>query len=287
MDMTQTRIDTQIQSAPVRSLRIQAEQVETREVEAGGAVVPYRVAGAGRPLVLVHGTNRGSASWDAVAGGFADVRTVVLPDLSGSDAARDDGGELSVEQLAGQVAAVIEDLGQGPADVVGHSLGATVAAALAATRPELVRRLVPAAGLAAADAYMRNQLALWCALADDPAGFSRFAMMLAFSRRHLNSLGEDAAARLEAAYPPAPGRLRQLALDARLDVRGLLPRITAPTLVVGAGRDALVPAEHARAFAAAVPAASYTEVDCGHIMMAERPEEFVGLVRGFLTAEAA
>lgn len=283
--MTQMREDTRMQA-----MQIQRAEVRSREVAVGGAVVPYRVAGTGSPLVLVHGSNRGSASWDGVAGAFADVRTVALPDLSGSDAARDDGGELTVDQLAGQVAAVIEDLGQGPADVVGHSLGATVAAALAATRPELVRRLVPVAGLAVADAYMRTQLAVWSGLAGDPAGFSRFAMLAAFSRGHLNglnALGSAAQAELDRAYPPAPGRLRQLELDARLDIRGLLPRIAAPTLVIGAARDALVPPEHARAFAAAVPAARYTEVDSGHIVMAERPEEFVGLVREFLTAEAS
>lgn len=261
-------------------------EVQAREIKVDGAVVPYRVFGSGRPLVLVHGTNRGSGSWEAVAGAFADVRTVVLPDLSGSDAARDDGGELTVELLADQVAAVIEDLGRGPADVVGHSLGATVAAALAARRPELVRRLVPAAPLAAADAYMRNLLTIWSRLAGDPEGFARFAMMVAFSRAHVEDLTPEARDELALAYKPRPGRLRQLELDRRLDVRGLLGRIAAPTLVIGCGQDALVPAPAARAFAAAVPGARYVEVDCGHIVMGERPEEFVGLVRAFLTEEA-
>jgi pimeloyl-ACP methyl ester carboxylesterase len=111
-------------------------------------------------------------------------------------------------------------------------------------------------------------------------------MLVAFSREHVNALGHEAREELAGAYQPAPGRLRQLALDRRLDVRGLLGRIAAPTLVVGCARDALVPAGEARAFAAAVPGARYAEVDCGHIVMGERPEEFVGLVRGFLTEGA-
>ncbi|WP_211244091.1 alpha/beta fold hydrolase [Actinospica robiniae] len=257
---------------------------QTREIKVGGAVVPYRVFGSGRPLVLVHGTNEGSGSWEGVAEEFADVRTVVLPDLSGSDAARDDGGELTVTLLAGQVAAVIGDLGRGPADVVGHSLGGSVAAELAATRPELVHRLVPVAGLGAPDAYMRNLLTVWTGLAGDPAAFSRFAMMVAFSRGQLGML-DAAGIGLDGLYPPAPGRLRQLALVASLDVWGLLPRISAPTLVIGCGQDTLVAPEQARAFAAAVPGAGYAEVDCGHLLMRERPEEFVRLVRDFLTEE--
>ncbi|RKN43777.1 alpha/beta fold hydrolase [Streptomyces hoynatensis] len=252
------------------------------EVTVGAARVPYRVRGAGRPLVLVHGTNRGSASWDGLAGAFAEDRTVVLPDLSGSDAARDDGGPLTVELLAGQLAAVLSAHGQGPADVVGHSMGAPVAAACAALRPDLVRRLVLVAGFAGqGDEYLRNVLTLWRGLEGDAAAFARYAMLFAFSREHVNSLGRAAVEELAAAYRVTPGRLRQLDLDLRLDVRGLLPQIQAPTLVIGCARDTLVPVAHSRELAAAIPGAAYREVDSGHLVTVERPAELVRLVRDF------
>ncbi|WAL69120.1 alpha/beta hydrolase [Amycolatopsis cynarae] len=254
-----------------------------REVTVDAARVPYRVLGEGRPLLLVHGTNAGSKSWDRVAGAFTGTSKVVLPDLSGSDAARDEGRELTVELLTGQLAAVISDLGEGPVDVVGHSMAAPVVAALAADRPDLVRNLVLVAGFAGqGDEYFRNALTLWRDLAGDAGAFARYAMLLAFSRAHLASLGRAAVEELAAAYQPNAGRLRQLDLDLRLDVRDLLPRVQAPTLVIGCTRDVLAPVESSHELAAAIPGASYAELDCGHIVMAERPKEFVKLVRDFI-----
>ncbi|GAA5037737.1 alpha/beta fold hydrolase [Actinopolymorpha pittospori] len=253
------------------------------EITVGAARVPYRVMGEGRPLLLVHGTNAGSKSWDGVAGAFTSTSRVVLPDLSGSDATRDDGRALTVELLAGQLAAVISDLGEGPADVVGHSMGAPVVAALAAVRPDLVRSIVLVAGFAGqGDEYFRNALIVMRDLAGDGDTFARFAMLLVFSREHLGSIGRASVEELAAAYRPNAGRLRQIDLDLRLDVRDLLPRVQAPTLVIGCARDAMAPVENSRELAAAIPGASYEEMDSGHIVMAERPKEFVKLVRDFI-----
>ncbi|MFG1967243.1 alpha/beta fold hydrolase [Nonomuraea sp. NPDC049028] len=254
-----------------------------REITVGRAHVPYRVMGEGRPLVLVHGGSPGSKAWDGVAGAFTGTSTVVLPDLSGSDAARDDGGELTVELLVEQLTAVISDLGKGPADVVGHSMGASVAAALAAVRPDLVRSVVSVTGWAGrGDEYLRNAFTVWRDLAGDGDTFARYTMLIAFSREHLAAIGPAAVAELATAFRPHPGRLRQIDLASRLDVRDLLPGIQAPTLVIGCARDTLISAEYSRALAADIPGASYEEVDSGHIVMAERPTEFVKLVRDFI-----
>ncbi|MYT75742.1 MULTISPECIES: alpha/beta hydrolase [unclassified Streptomyces] len=172
----------------------------------------YRTHGNGTGLVLVHGAGPGSVTWDALVDRFTDRHTVILPDLSGSDPVPDPGDDLTLEGLTNELAAVIEDRDAGPADIVGHSLGAVV-------RPELVRRLVPVAGFAhaAQDAYVRTVMRIWRDLVDDAETFSRFAMLVAFSSPYLNGLSS-----------------------------------------------------------------SYAELDSGHVMRAERPEEFVMLVRDFL-----
>ncbi|MEU6846996.1 alpha/beta fold hydrolase [Streptomyces sp. NPDC046716] len=244
----------------------------------------YRTEGNGPALVLVHGAGPGAVTWNALVDRFTDRHTVILPDLSGSDPAPDPGTDLTLEGLTGELAAVIEDRGAGPADIVGHSLGAVVALSLAATRPDLVRRLIPVAGFAhaAQDAYVRTVMRIWRDLVDDKETFSRFAMLVAFSGPYLNRLAPDAVEELAGAFPPAAGRVRQLDLVLRADLRPLLPLIQAPTLVIGCAADALVPVRHAREIHAGIPGSSYAELDSGHVMRAERPEEFVSLVRGFL-----
>jgi pimeloyl-ACP methyl ester carboxylesterase len=264
-----------------------AKAAKAATLRVGQATVHYRTRGSGPGLVLVHGTGPGSVTWEGLLDRFTDRHTVVLPDLSGSDPVQDDGCALSVEALTEQLAAVIEDTGLGPVDVVGHSLGAVVSLSLAATRPDLVRRLVPLAGLSdTSDEYLRNTLELFLALATDAEAFARYAMLTAFSRRHVNGIGRPAVEELSRAFVPTPGRIRQLDLARRADIHDLLPLIKSPTLVIGCTEDNLVPVENSRRIHAAIPGSEYAELKCGHVARAERPDELVALVLGFLDRPA-
>jgi pimeloyl-ACP methyl ester carboxylesterase len=253
-------------------------------VYAGNARVNYTVTGSGPSLVLVHGVGKGAQSaFGHLVDQFAERNTVILPDLSGSEAAEDDGGELTIEVLAEQVSAVIEDVGTEPVDLLGFSLGASVVAATAALRPEQVRRLVPVGGLVQTDAYMRNLIGLTLSLADNPEAFGRVLTTTAFSPKFINSLDSLAEVeKLGAELSPSPGRLRQLRLLERVDIRSLVERIQAEALVIACSPDAAVPTEHSRELHAAIPNSSYIEVDSGHMVLFERPLEFVRLVNQFI-----
>jgi len=263
----------------------------TASVLVDGARIPYRLVGEGPLLVLIHGTGPGSVMWDLSLADYAARHTVLLPDLSGSAVVEDDGGELTVEQLAGQVAAVIEHVVRthpelrAPADVLGFSMGATVALGLAALRPDLVRRLIPVAGWPdAEDEYLRNMMAVWARLYDDSEAFARYAMLTAFSPEYLNGIGHDGVEGTAGFMQPFPGTLRQIAYNIALDLKPLLPRITAPTLIIGCTVDRTVPVANARRLHALLPHSSYREFPTGHIVLAERAEEFMQTVLEFFAA---
>ncbi|QXJ23056.1 alpha/beta hydrolase [Actinomadura graeca] len=250
----------------------------------GHARVTYRHEGSGAPLVLVHGAGPGSIMWDPLVARLGERHTVVLPDLAGSVPAEDDGSPLTIEALAAQVIAVIEDFaGNTPVDLMGFSLGAPTVAAAAALRPDLIRRLIPIAGLThAGDEYVQQVMNTWLLLADNPGAFGRFATLNAYSRPYLNQIGHEAVEQFHDFMQPTDGLRRQIDLVTRLDIRGLLPRIEAPTLVIGCTRDATIPVENHREFFAAVPGSEYAELDTGHVAMAERTDEFLKLVQDFL-----
>ncbi|HET6317209.1 MAG TPA: alpha/beta hydrolase [Chloroflexota bacterium] len=96
---------------------------------------------AAPPILLLHGLGVGGAVWQSFARRLLPERAAVAPDLRGhgqSDAPR---GGYEPRGYALDLAALIEDLRLQPLPVVGHSLGALVALALADLRPELVEWL--------------------------------------------------------------------------------------------------------------------------------------------------
>jgi pimeloyl-ACP methyl ester carboxylesterase len=118
--------------------------------------------------------------------------------------------------------------------------------------------------------------------------FTRFLQLSCFSPAFLSALGEDGVAGLIAGAPPVtPGMRRHLDLDARADLRGLLPRITAPTLVIGLSQDQVVPAGRARLLHDAIPGSRYAEIDSGHLVVFEQPAELTRLCQDFLADRAA
>ncbi len=106
--------------------------------------------GLERPVLILHGYLEQGAAWDAVARRLG--RAVCAPDQRGHGRSEHvgRGGWYHFWDYVGDAATLIDHLG-GPLDVVGHSMGGTVALLLAATRPDAVRRLVLVEGLGPPD----------------------------------------------------------------------------------------------------------------------------------------
>ncbi len=258
-------------------------------VDVDGATIPYTVHGEGPALVLIHGTGPGAPiTWSHLIDHFSAAHTVLVPDLSGSEAAIDQGGPLSLETLASQVLAVLDDAGVHTASLVGFSLGAPVAVTVAASAPERVAKLVLAAGWSdSGDEYVRNFMTVWEQLAGQPETFGRFAALTAFSGSYLNLLGHDGVEALIPNMQPTPNLLRQIALNQRVYLGDALKALTAPTLIIGATWDRTIPVNLARDLHAAIPGSRYAELDSGHVLVLERPREFVELVGTFLRDDSA
>jgi len=249
------------------------------------ATVHYQAEGGGPGLVLVHGTQgSGETHWAHLVHAFTDERTVIRPDLSGSGKTTDGGGELTVEGLADQVAAVARAAADGPVDVVGFSLGAVVAAATAALHPGLIRRLVLVAGWPyTGDARQRLMFQLWRDLErQDFALFYRMVVLCGFSPAFVEAMGEQGIGEAVASGSREPGLDRQIDLDLRVDIRALLPAVTAPTLVLGLTQDQMVPGWGPSALHEGITGSRYTEIDSGHLVLFERPVALVDLIRGFI-----
>jgi pimeloyl-ACP methyl ester carboxylesterase len=113
-------------------------------VEANGVGIAYEVTGDGRPVILLHGFPDSGRLWRHQVPALAQAGfQVIVPDLRGygrSDKP-EDVPAYSMFLLAGDVLAVLDDLGISRAHVVGHDWGAALAWALASFAPDRVDHL--------------------------------------------------------------------------------------------------------------------------------------------------
>ena len=124
------------------SLKIEQLDVDV----AGGKLATFRFGAPdeGAPAVLaVHGITASSYEWLALARALTGRATILAPDLRGRGASNGLPGPYGIEAHVADLLAVLDQLELAqPAVVIGHSLGAYIAARLAADHPDRVRAAV-------------------------------------------------------------------------------------------------------------------------------------------------
>jgi 3-oxoadipate enol-lactonase len=225
-------------------------------------------------VVLVHGTASSRDSWLLTTPVLAERFTVICPEFPGSgETTAPDGMRLEVADLAAQALAAATAAGADRFHVAGWSLGAVVAAEIAAQAPERVRSAVLVCGWAKTDARMVFTFDLWRRLLDAGGDlFARYAFADGLTAGSFEAFG---VAGVEELVPVtqenlAPGSQAQIDLDGRVDIVDRLELITAPTLVVGGVEDRWTPIEHSRYLAANIAGARLVELPCGHLIPTEQ-----------------
>jgi pimeloyl-ACP methyl ester carboxylesterase len=106
----------------------------------------HRVRGDGPPLLLCAGTGYHGGTWpDWMVDPLAEHFSVVTFDYRGTGQTPGVPGEYTTRLFAADVARLIDQLGKGPAHVLGHSMGGRVAQWVALDHPDRLRSLVLAA----------------------------------------------------------------------------------------------------------------------------------------------
>ena len=229
---------------------------------------PHLRCGAGPAVLLVPGLGATAQFWSAQLPELAEHYTVFAWDQRGSGNRQEESPGHRLPALAAEVAQLIEAAVEGPALLVGHSMGAAVCKHVALTQPSRIR------GLVLSSAWARPH-----------AGFSA---LLAARRTILEQVGPEAYLLASAAMTTPPAHLEPPSFDVaslvaqarRLDIAAELSRIDAlashdlgdrvagirvPVELLAAEDDRLTPVEMTRELAALLPDAHLTLLsDGGH-----------------------
>jgi pimeloyl-ACP methyl ester carboxylesterase len=236
--------------------------------------------GSGRPLLLLHGWGVSSELFAPILEGLEPGHTLIVPDLPGFGATPEPEAPWSVHDYAAWCIALLDRLGVGSFDLVGHSNGGRIGIVMAAEHPGRISRMVLAgsAGIRprrtlAASAQVRTYKAL--------RAVERSSALPSSLRR---SAGRRADQRGSADYRAATGTMRgTLVRLVNEDLRDLLPKVNIPVLLIWGEHDTETPLDDGRLMERLIPDAGLVVFEgATHYAYLEQAGRFCRIVEVFL-----
>ncbi|HEX9338048.1 MAG TPA: 3-oxoadipate enol-lactonase [Pseudonocardiaceae bacterium] len=240
----------------------------------------YDLAGPADAPVVVLGPSLGTtrAMWDPQHDVLCQRFRVLRYDLLGHGGSAVMCGPYTVDQLAGEVLSLLSGIEH--FCYVGLSLGGMIGMAVAAAAPDRVDRLA----LLCTSAYLPPAKG-WLDRADHVRAQGTASIADVVGTRWFTPAFADRAGYLAMlAATPDEGYAACCGALAEMDLRPVLGRITAPTLVVSGHDDPATPPDHGRLIADAIAGARFVELPgAAHLANVERPAEVTALLLDHLS----
>jgi 3-oxoadipate enol-lactonase len=260
-------------------------------IETNGVGLRYDLAGKGeRTLVLVHEMGGSLESWDDVVPRFSGSRRVLRYDTRGAGLSQKIRGELHIDTMADDIAALLDTLGiSGKVALAGIAVGGAIALHFAARYPERASAVVagsPATGVAAE----RRPAALERVAKIEAAGMG-FAVEDSMRNGYCPELRGDIKrfeqfrARWLGNDPASYATIWRMLASTEMESE--LSQLGCPVLVIGGGFDRVRAPALAEATARAIPGARYTELRTGHYMSVQTSELISNCIDEFLKSVGA
>src|SRR5688500_15609491 len=141
----------------------QVQQPTTGYAPVNGVNMYYEIhgSGSGEPLVLLHGSFMAISSnfnWTGWIGELSKTRKVIAVEMQGHGRTADINRDFSYENLADDIAAMLDHLKIKQADLLGYSMGGGVAMQVAIRHPEKVRKIVSVSAFFRQDGLVKEAL---------------------------------------------------------------------------------------------------------------------------------
>jgi pimeloyl-ACP methyl ester carboxylesterase len=248
------------------------------QIQVNNFSMAYSDQGRGTPIVLLHGYPLNHHIFDPQLDELSQQARIITPDLRGHGGSQAVPGPYSMDLLAQDVAALLDQLRiSEPVILGGLSMGGYVTFAFYRLYPERVKGLILTATRAAADTHQTREARHHAAETARRQGVAAIAqsmlpkLMSPHSMETRPELVESVQAIMN--VTSLEGVLGDLAaMAARPDSTPTLPTIRVPTLVVHGAQDSLIPLSEAQAMQQAIPNAHLEVIaKAGHLPTLETP----------------
>jgi pimeloyl-ACP methyl ester carboxylesterase len=239
-----------------------------------GSLIHYETFGRGNPIVFVHGWLGSWRYWVPVMDQLSsDFRTYAL-DLWGFGDSDKGQEQYDVDTYVELLVAFMDELGIWRSPLVGHTLGAAIAAKTAAQHPDRVNKVMAVGLPLTADAINHKLLT---------AGPNDLLARLFWHRQR-------PYAEVEMSVPKIAKNALALTIQsvARLDLRQTLDEIDAPVLTVYGAKDSVVSPDQAQELDAEgnhYAARAIVLPGSSHFPMLDETAKFTRLLRDFMDVE--
>jgi len=250
----------------------------------------YEIQGEGEPLLLIAGIGQDHNTWGLVAPHLQPDFQLILPDNRGVGATDMPDVTYTVELMAGDFLALLDELAIESAHVVGHSLGAAIAFEMGRAHPERVRNVVMLSGL-----YPGPQVAMPSPEAmevlTDRSGEpeelvkrgARIATAPDFEEQQPELFAMLVQAGLNRTQPPKIYERQSTAGGLYLQEDHLGEGFDPPLLLIYGEHDEVAPPENGERIQSELPDAEMTLIpDAGHFLHVEQPVALSDAIAKFL-----
>lgn len=138
------------------------EKAVTGYAPVNGVKMYYEIRGSGEPVVLLHGAFMAiSGEWNEFVRELSKTRKVIAVEMQGHGRTADIKRDITFENLADDVAGLLDHLKIQSADIVGYSLGGGVAMQCAIRHPQKVRKVVSISAPMRRDGWVKETNDFW------------------------------------------------------------------------------------------------------------------------------
>lgn len=260
------------------------------KIKANNLNLYYELHGTGKPLILISGLATSHFIWLPLIEKLKSENQILIFDNRGIGESDNPNQPYSIEDMADDVFALMQNLNLEKPHILGSSMGGAIAQMLAINHGDKIDRLILDSTTAKlnfsaclASDFILSLYKIKMPLEQKALGFIPWLFGSDYLEKKENFQKVIKDFLSNASFPTEVGFKRHLEALKKFDSRNLLEKIQNPTLILRGEKDILIPGDETEVLFQNIPDASfYAFKKTGHSICIEKPDSYAKIVLDFI-----